>query len=163
MNDLVKELCKKCENSICENHRGCAFRSLSNDYCEEVEKLELYINQLQQENEQLKEQVEDLNRIVGIRQKRKFDYAEFDDGAVYYDSDLYTEEEARRAYYEEYCYEKDDIEDVVVTEEYVKWKPHLSKDEMWLFDIFDNEDNRGMYLTCNNNDKRAFKCWACSI
>lgn len=61
MNSLVKDLCKKCENSICENHRGCAFRSLTNDYCEVVEKVDTYINQLQQENQQLKEQLENTN------------------------------------------------------------------------------------------------------
>ncbi len=67
MNNLVKDLCNKCENSICENHRGCAFRSLSNEYCDEVERLDLYINQLQQENQQLKEIIDQLNKHLKQR------------------------------------------------------------------------------------------------
>ncbi len=64
MNNLVKDLCNKCENSICENHRGCAFRSLSNEYCDEVERLDLYINQLQQKNQQLKEQLKKRDEVI---------------------------------------------------------------------------------------------------
>lgn len=64
MNSLVKDLCNKCENSICENHRRCAFRSLSNEYCDEVERLDLYINQLQQENQQLKDQLKQRDEVI---------------------------------------------------------------------------------------------------
>lgn len=64
MNSLVKDLCNKCENNICENHRGCAFRSLSNEYCDEVERLDLYINQLNQENQQLKEQLKQRDEVI---------------------------------------------------------------------------------------------------
>lgn len=36
---LLKELCYHCENNLNECNKGCAFRSLSNEYCEEYEKL----------------------------------------------------------------------------------------------------------------------------
>lgn len=64
MNSLVKNLCKKCENNICKNYRGCAFRSLTNDYCEELENLNSYIKQLQQENQQLKDQLKQREEVI---------------------------------------------------------------------------------------------------
>lgn len=36
---LLKELCSHCENNLNECNKGCAWRSLSNEHCEEYEKL----------------------------------------------------------------------------------------------------------------------------
>ena len=89
--------------------------------------------------------------------KREFDYCEFGpDFCVVYDADKYTQEQAIKSYFEEYCCETDSIEDIVVEEDYIKWKPRASKDEMWLFDL---EEPRGIYITCDKDDKKAFKVW----
>ncbi len=91
--------------------------------------------------------------------KRKFDYMEFnyDDLFAYvFDADRYTREQAIEIYFDEMCCETDSIEDVQIEEEYVKWKPNLSKEDMLHFDL---EERQGMYITCNKDEKRAFKCW----
>lgn len=36
---LLKELCLHCEHNLNECNKGCAWRSLSNEHCEEYEKL----------------------------------------------------------------------------------------------------------------------------
>ena len=36
---LLKELCSHCESNLNECNKGCAWRSLSNEHCEEYEKL----------------------------------------------------------------------------------------------------------------------------
>ena len=36
---LLKELCSHCENNLNKCNKGCAWRSLSNEHCEEYEKL----------------------------------------------------------------------------------------------------------------------------
>lgn len=43
---LLKELCRHCESNLNECNKGCAFRSLSNEYCEEYEKLKDAIRKL---------------------------------------------------------------------------------------------------------------------
>ena len=49
MNKEVKEICLKCEHNIHCQNKGCAFRSLGNEYCNEVENANNLINNLQQE------------------------------------------------------------------------------------------------------------------
>ena len=46
---LLKELCNNCENNLNECNKGCAFRSLSNEYCEEYEQLKDAIKKLKEE------------------------------------------------------------------------------------------------------------------
>lgn len=53
MNKEVKEICLKCEHNIHCQGKGCAFRSLSNDYCDEVENVNNLIKNLQQKVNQL--------------------------------------------------------------------------------------------------------------
>ena len=38
--DALKNLCNKCEQKMLLNNQRCPFRSISNDYCEEVEIIE---------------------------------------------------------------------------------------------------------------------------
>ena len=49
----------------------------------------------------------------------------------------------------------------MVKEAYVKWRPKLSQDEMWLFDI-ESEDNRGCYLIYDEKIDKGFKVWEVS-
>ncbi len=58
MNSKVKDLCKKCEDTICENYKGCAFRSLTNEYCDEVENLDKYIKNLEQSLTEIREYID---------------------------------------------------------------------------------------------------------
>lgn len=62
MNEELKEICNKCEKNIHCQGKGCAWRSLSNEYCDEVKNVNKLINNLQQENQQLKEKVEYLKQ-----------------------------------------------------------------------------------------------------
>ena len=94
--------------------------------------------------------------------KRKFDYMEFhygNDSATLFDSERYTRKQAIKRFCGDYYLDYKTIldeEKIIVEEEYVKWKPNLSEDEMWHFDL---EERQGLYITCNKEDKRAFKCW----
>ncbi len=91
--------------------------------------------------------------------KRKFDYMEFNYDNLFayvFDADIYSREQAIEIYFDEMCCEKDEKESIQVEEEYVKWKPNLSKEDLWCFDL---TERQGMYITCDKNDKRAFKCW----
>lgn len=47
MNKELKEICSKCEDYIHCIGKGCAFRSLGNEYCDEVENVNKLINDLQ--------------------------------------------------------------------------------------------------------------------
>lgn len=91
--------------------------------------------------------------------KRKFDYMEFNYDNLFayvFDADVYTRKQAIEIYFDEMCCETDSINDVQIEEEYVKWKPNLSKEDLWYFDL---EERQGLYMTCDKNDKKAFKCW----
>lgn len=56
----IKDICKECENNIHCQNKGCAFRSLGNEYCDVVlNATKLYLK-LQQENQELKEELEEL-------------------------------------------------------------------------------------------------------
>lgn len=100
--------------------------------------------------------------------KRKFNFMEFmDQYGWLFDADVYTKDAAFETFIHEYewDFEKQQpndtfrYEDWIVVEDYVKWKPKMSEEDMWYMDIYDPTDNRGMYQTCNKDDKRAFKCW----
>jgi hypothetical protein len=54
MNDEIKKICSKCEGNIHCQGKGCAFRSLGNEYCDEVENANKLINNLQQERDKYK-------------------------------------------------------------------------------------------------------------
>lgn len=92
---------------------------------------------------------------------RKFDYMEFSDGyGVLFDSDVYDMGKAIEIYLREYGDRINwDTKNMVVEEDYVKWKPKMSKEDMWYFDIYDPADNRGIYQCCSKDAKRAFKVW----
>lgn len=94
--------------------------------------------------------------------KRKYDYMDWDiegERCTLFDADKYTSEQALEIYFEENCGATDSIEDLILEVEYVRWKPKMSKEDMWYLDIYDPADNRGTYQICNKNDKGAFKCW----
>lgn len=55
MNIEIKEICKKCEENIHCQGKGCAFRSLGNEYCDEVENVNNLIKDLQKQNTVLKD------------------------------------------------------------------------------------------------------------
>lgn len=48
MNNEIKDICRKCEHQIHCQGKGCAFRSLGNEYCDEVENANNLIKDLQQ-------------------------------------------------------------------------------------------------------------------
>ena len=48
INKEIKEICLKCEHNIHCQNKGCAFRSLGNEYCDEVENANNLIKDLQQ-------------------------------------------------------------------------------------------------------------------
>lgn len=56
--DEIKEICRECEHNIHCQNKGCAFRSLGNEYCDRILNATLVYLKLQQENQQLKEQLE---------------------------------------------------------------------------------------------------------
>ena len=64
MNKELKEICSKCEDYIHCQGKGCAFRSLGNEYCDEVENVNKLINDLQQENKQLKDNWNELKKYL---------------------------------------------------------------------------------------------------
>lgn len=57
MNNEIKEICRKCEYNINCQGKGCAFRSLGNEYCDEVENANNLIKDLQKQNTELKEKI----------------------------------------------------------------------------------------------------------
>jgi predicted transcriptional regulator len=64
MNKEVKEICLKCEHNIHCQGKGCAFRSLSNDYCDEVENANNLIKNLQQKVNQLETNRDELKKYI---------------------------------------------------------------------------------------------------
>lgn len=93
--------------------------------------------------------------------QRKFDYAEFYEGyGVMFDADVYSKQEAIDIYMKEYGDRvDDDASKIIIASDYIKWYPKMSKDDMWYLDIYDKEDNRGIYKCCKPTDARCFKCW----
>lgn len=57
MNEEIKHICMKCQEHLYCQGKGCAFRSLGNEYCDEVENANKLINDLQKQNTELKEQI----------------------------------------------------------------------------------------------------------
>lgn len=96
---------------------------------------------------------------------RKFDYMNFnDDYGVVFDAEAYTKEEAIEVFKEEFNWKFSDMNDIQdeyieVSEEFVKWKPRMSKEDMWYFDIYNNADNHGIYQICDKEEHNAFKVW----
>ena len=92
--------------------------------------------------------------------KRKFDYQEFEDNYGFvFDAEKYTEDEALEITQIEYGYRWGMHEEPNITEIYIKWKPKMSKEDMFYYDISDNRDNHGIYQVCDKNDKKSFKAW----
>ena len=65
MNEKIKELCSKCEYHIHCQGKGCAFRSLGNEYCDEVENANNLINDLQQRIGKVLKIIETEKKIMG--------------------------------------------------------------------------------------------------
>jgi hypothetical protein len=86
MNKEVKKICLKCEYNIHCQGKGCAFRSLSNDYCDEVENANNLIKNLQQKINQL-----ETNRDEAIEYIKRHDQH---NGDNYYnlDKDMWDRE-----------------------------------------------------------------------
>lgn len=91
--------------------------------------------------------------------KRKFDFMMFEEYGFIVDAEAYTLEEAKELYMDEYGLDKEDVDEKSVETVYVRWKPKMSREDMWYMDIYDNAENRGIYQTCEKEDKKAFKCW----
>ena len=76
--EVLKEMCdycRKCINQIPSNgdrpYKECPYRGISNDYCEnyEIIKKDLdRLEKLEQENQELKEQVNHLNKVIEVMQ-----------------------------------------------------------------------------------------------
>lgn len=105
--------------------------------------------------------------------KRKFDFCQFYESyGVLFDADKYNIDEAINKYFIEYGNKLSDgtdtitygdniysKEDLIVAEDWVKWYPKMSEDDMFYLDILDPRENRGTYRCCKPDAKRAFKCW----
>lgn len=53
----IKEICRECEYNIHCQNKGCAFRSLGNEYCDKILNATGIYLKLQQENHQLKDRI----------------------------------------------------------------------------------------------------------
>lgn len=98
--------------------------------------------------------------------KRKFDYMPFyDNYGVVFDAERYTVDEAINIVKEDYGYENARDIDFEVYEIRVKWFPRMDKDDMWFYDVYDINDNRGIYKVVDDEnvhmdpDNKGFKCW----
>lgn len=93
--------------------------------------------------------------------KRKFDYMEFmDDYGVLFDADKYSKQDAIEIYMKEYGDRVDDDKNKINIEpDYVKWYPKMSEEDMWYLDVYDKENNRGIYKCCKPTSHRCFMCW----
>lgn len=73
----IKDICGKCEDNIHCQNKGCAFRSLGNEYCDVVlNATKLYLK-LQQENKQLKEQIVIMGKYLELIYDLGYDYDGF--------------------------------------------------------------------------------------
>lgn len=59
MKEIIKNVCSKCEENIHCQGKGCAWRSLGNEYCDEVEAVDKYITQLETNWNELKKWLEE--------------------------------------------------------------------------------------------------------
>lgn len=60
----IKDICRSCEENIHCQNKGCAFRSLGNEYCDYIlNATRLYLD-LQQKVEQQEKEIERLNNII---------------------------------------------------------------------------------------------------
>lgn len=64
MKKIIKNICKKCEENIHCQGKACAFRSLGNEYCDDIDELINYISQLES----------NWNELKAWLQERKFVY-----------------------------------------------------------------------------------------
>ena len=80
MNNEIKDICRKCEHQIHCQGKGCAFRSLGNEYCDEVENANNLIKDLQK---QLVEQV-NYNLMLVSDDKGRDYYKNIIDKAIEY-------------------------------------------------------------------------------
>lgn len=73
----IKDICRKCEDNIHCQNKGCAFRSLGNEYCDVVlNATKLYLK-LQQENKILKGVIETYEILLITQQKQIDDAKEW--------------------------------------------------------------------------------------
>lgn len=80
MNKELKEICSKCEDYIHCIGKGCAFRSLGNEYCDEVENVNKLINDLQNDLDASNSRAKELSEriIKAIEYINNYDaYKEF--------------------------------------------------------------------------------------
>ena len=64
MNKEVKEICMKCELEFHKRGKGCAFRSLGNEYCDLIENFNKSITNYQNQVEKLTQENNDLEERV---------------------------------------------------------------------------------------------------
>lgn len=64
MNKEVKEICMKCELEFHKIGKGCAFRSLGNEYCDLIEDFNKSITNYQNQVEKLNQENEHLKNII---------------------------------------------------------------------------------------------------
>ena len=101
-----------------------------------------------------------------MKTRRSFDYCDFyDNYGMVFDADRYTPKQAIEIYKQEKDIDKDALDvDFEVYEIKVRWYPRMNKDDMWHYDIFDNEDNRGIYKVVEDEDihldpkNKGFRC-----
>lgn len=64
MNKEIKEICIKCELEFHKRGKGCAFRSLGNEYCDLIEDFNKFITNYQNQVEKLTQENNDLEERV---------------------------------------------------------------------------------------------------
>lgn len=91
MNKEVKEICLKCEHNIHCQGKGCAFRSLSNDYCDEVENANNLIKNLQQKVNQLETKISKVKKWLEKNKDRYIYQDGFGEDWYFEDLDVFEE------------------------------------------------------------------------
>ena len=62
--DEIKDICRSCESNIFAQNKGCAFRSLGNEYCDYVlEATKIYLDK-QQELERYKNIINEFDKLI---------------------------------------------------------------------------------------------------
>lgn len=76
--DEIKDICRSCESNIFAQNKGCAFRSLGNEYCDYVlEATKIYLDK-QQELDKYKNIVDELERWLKDKSKGRLEYTNYD-------------------------------------------------------------------------------------
>lgn len=130
MNKEVKEICNKCELEINKQGKGCAFRSLGNEYCDLIENANNLINNLQNQVEKLTQENNDLEERV-INQDNVI--KKLKQPQIFIDSEDMEERYGEELYKEYLEKEKKHLDSVIY--ELEKWLKEMLDSENDIFSV----------------------------